>query len=268
MDIHSPAGEGAPGPAGLGDDPAAADPVDLLRAGGGGHPRVRRHRRPAVRQPLLRPTVGPRHRPAGRGLLHHRAGRPSSGCRSPTWSATTTSGGRPSARWCRRHLHRRLRRPVRDVAVHAPAVDGGAPCSCWPRPRSRRWPSASSSPWPPRRRPRCARSASPVRRLRRWSSAGSPAACCSGRSVDAAGYLHGPTVALTLIGPVCVIGGVMLLVGSRYVRRDITLVIEDVLERHAEGSAARPAARAGAAGPQPRLLLRRQPDPLRHQPGG
>ena len=44
-----------------------------------------------------------------------------------------------------------------------------------------------------------------------------------------------PTVALTLIGPVCVIGGIMLLVGSRYVRRDITLVIEDVLERYAEG---------------------------------
>ena len=52
---------------------------------------------------------------------------------------------------------------------------------------------------------------------------------------DAAGYLHGPTVALTLIGPVCAVGGVMLLLGSRYVRRDITLVIEDVLERHAEG---------------------------------
>ncbi|MHB1518129.1 MAG: MFS transporter [Acidimicrobiales bacterium] len=52
---------------------------------------------------------------------------------------------------------------------------------------------------------------------------------------DAVGYLHGPTVALTLIGPVCAVGGVLLMVGSRYVRRDITLVIEDVLERHAEG---------------------------------
>ncbi len=52
---------------------------------------------------------------------------------------------------------------------------------------------------------------------------------------DAVGYLHGPTVALTLIGPVCVLGGVMLLIGSRYVRRDITMVIEDVIERHAEG---------------------------------
>ncbi len=52
---------------------------------------------------------------------------------------------------------------------------------------------------------------------------------------DAVGYLHGPTVALTIIGPVCAVGGLLLLVGSRYVRRDITMVIEDVLERHAEG---------------------------------
>jgi ABC-type branched-subunit amino acid transport system ATPase component/MFS family permease len=52
---------------------------------------------------------------------------------------------------------------------------------------------------------------------------------------DAVGYTHGPTVALTLIGPVCVIGGIMLFIGSRFVRRDITMVIEDVLERYAEG---------------------------------
>ncbi|HXW31463.1 MAG TPA: MFS transporter, partial [Acidimicrobiales bacterium] len=43
------------------------------------------------------------------------------------------------------------------------------------------------------------------------------------------------TEALTLIGPVCVLGGVLLLVGSRFVRQDITLVIEDVLERYSEG---------------------------------
>jgi len=42
-------------------------------------------------------------------------------------------------------------------------------------------------------------------------------------------------VALTLIGPVCAIGGFMLYIGSKHVKRDITLVIEDVLERHAEG---------------------------------
>ncbi len=43
------------------------------------------------------------------------------------------------------------------------------------------------------------------------------------------------TTALTTIGPVCLLGGALLIVGSRYVRRDITLVIEDVLERYAEG---------------------------------
>jgi ABC-type branched-subunit amino acid transport system ATPase component/sugar phosphate permease len=52
---------------------------------------------------------------------------------------------------------------------------------------------------------------------------------------DAVGYLRGPTVALTLIAPVCAVGGLLLILGSRHVRRDITLVIEDVLERHAEG---------------------------------
>ncbi|HMK99518.1 MAG TPA: ATP-binding protein [Acidimicrobiales bacterium] len=41
--------------------------------------------------------------------------------------------------------------------------------------------------------------------------------------------------ALTFIGPVCAIGGFLLVIGSRHVRRDITLVIEDVLERYAEG---------------------------------
>jgi ABC-type branched-subunit amino acid transport system ATPase component/sugar phosphate permease len=52
---------------------------------------------------------------------------------------------------------------------------------------------------------------------------------------DSIGGLHGIVVALTLIAPVCVLGGFLLLVGSRHVRRDITLVIEDVIERFAEG---------------------------------
>ena len=46
---------------------------------------------------------------------------------------------------------------------------------------------------------------------------------------------HSVTTALTLIGPVCAVGGLLLVIGSRHVRRDITLVIEDVLERYAEG---------------------------------
>ena len=47
--------------------------------------------------------------------------------------------------------------------------------------------------------------------------------------------IHSVTTALTLIGPVCALGGLLLVIGSRYVRHDITLVIEDVLERYAEG---------------------------------
>ncbi|HEV8065856.1 MAG TPA: ABC transporter ATP-binding protein, partial [Acidimicrobiales bacterium] len=43
------------------------------------------------------------------------------------------------------------------------------------------------------------------------------------------------TTALTFIGPVCAVGGFLLVLGSRHVRRDITLVIEDVIERYAEG---------------------------------
>jgi len=42
-------------------------------------------------------------------------------------------------------------------------------------------------------------------------------------------------VALSLIFPVCAVGGLLLVVGSRFVRRDITLVIEDVIERYTEG---------------------------------
>jgi len=57
----------------------------------------------------------------------------------------------------------------------------------------------------------------------------------AGPSPNNAQQLHGIVVALTLIGPVCLAGGIFLIVGSRYVRRDITLVIEDVLERYAEG---------------------------------
>jgi ABC-type branched-subunit amino acid transport system ATPase component len=52
---------------------------------------------------------------------------------------------------------------------------------------------------------------------------------------DAIGGLHGIIVALTIIAPVCAVGGLLLVIGSRSVRRDITLVIEDVIERYAEG---------------------------------
>jgi ABC-type branched-subunit amino acid transport system ATPase component/sugar phosphate permease len=51
----------------------------------------------------------------------------------------------------------------------------------------------------------------------------------------AAGHHDGPRVALTVMGPVCALGGLLLVLGARWVRRDITLVIEDVLERYQEG---------------------------------
>jgi ABC-type branched-subunit amino acid transport system ATPase component/sugar phosphate permease len=51
---------------------------------------------------------------------------------------------------------------------------------------------------------------------------------------NAAGYHDGPRVALTTMLPVCVLGGFLLVLGARWVRRDITLVIEDVLERYQE----------------------------------
>ncbi len=66
---------------------------------------------------------------------------------------------------------------------------------------------------------------------------------------DAVGGLHGIIVALTIIGPVCVLGGIFLALGSRHVRRDITLVIEDVLERYAEGK------RRAAGGDLPALQV-------------
>jgi ABC-type branched-subunit amino acid transport system ATPase component/sugar phosphate permease len=52
---------------------------------------------------------------------------------------------------------------------------------------------------------------------------------------DAIGGLHGIVVSLSIILPVCVLGGFLLIIGSRSVRRDITLVIEDVIERYTEG---------------------------------
>ena len=74
-----PAGEGAPGPAGIGHDPAAAHPLALLRAGGRGHPRLRRHRCAAVRQPLLRPTSSTWTPPAAARSTPSSAWPPSSG---------------------------------------------------------------------------------------------------------------------------------------------------------------------------------------------
>jgi ABC-type branched-subunit amino acid transport system ATPase component/sugar phosphate permease len=52
---------------------------------------------------------------------------------------------------------------------------------------------------------------------------------------DAIGGLHGIVVSLSVIAPVCLVGGFLLILGSRSVKRDITMVIEDVIERYTEG---------------------------------
>ena len=85
---------------------------------------------------------------------------------------------------------------------------------------------------------------------------------------DAIGGLHGIVVALSPSSSRSApSGGLLLIIGSRSVRRDITLVIEDVIERYTEGQAA-PGRRGHPRrpDPQPRLLLRHQPGPLRRQP--
>ena len=79
-----PAGEGPPGAAGLGRDPAPAHPVALLRAGGRGHPRLRRHRGAPLRQSLLPRQVPPGHRRPQRSRDHRRAWRVFSASRWPT----------------------------------------------------------------------------------------------------------------------------------------------------------------------------------------
>jgi ABC-type branched-subunit amino acid transport system ATPase component/sugar phosphate permease len=56
--------------------------------------------------------------------------------------------------------------------------------------------------------------------------------------------------ALTFVAPICVVGGGLMAMGSRFVRRDITLVIEDILERYQEGE------RRRAGGAVPALQVR------------
>ncbi len=82
----------------------------------------------------------------------------------------------------RRHLHHRLRGPLRRLLVHAPPVDGGGAPVPGPTRPCPRWPSASSSPWRPPPRRRCAPSASPCSGSTRCSSAPSPGASCSAPS--------------------------------------------------------------------------------------
>ena len=228
---RGPAGRRPEGAVQLRGDPHHADPVPVLRARRGRDPRLRRHRDPAVRVDLLQAGLAPGHRRTRPHLRDHRAlglrrdpdgvGPSATACSARRRSARSSS--RQSASPCSAGCSR-----CRSTCRRS----GSSSCSSSsPTSRSRRSPSRSSRPSPRRRRPRCARSRSRSSACTGSCSEASPAPWSSAPFADAAGV----TAALTVIGPVCAAGGVLLWLGSRHVRRDITLVIEDVLERYAEG---------------------------------
>ena len=164
----NPAGGGATGPPRLRHDPAVADPFALLRAGGRGHPRLRGHGRPLYGNLFLVDKFHLDTASRQRVLRHRRSGRlpgPPDGLflRRPVSASSPAPVGR------RRVLHRRLRLPLRGLALR-PDSGWWADCNSWPMPPWRHWPSASSSPWPPPRRPRCGRSVSPCSASTRSSS--------------------------------------------------------------------------------------------------
>ena len=159
---------------------------------------------------------------------------PSWACPSPTSSATATSGAPAAPAGHRRDLHHRLRRPLRPLPLRPAALDGRtlqflANAAVSPLAICIFLTLAATAP---------ARDAHHLLRHVRRLLAGLRRVhrlWVLGAISDAVGGLHGIVVALSLILPVCAVGGLFLVIGSRFVRRDITLVIEDVLERYAEG---------------------------------
>ena len=70
---------------------------------------------------------------------------------------------------------------------------------------------------------------------------------------------HGERTALTIVAPIAgTIGGLLFMYGSRFLKRDISLAVEELLEEQSEHRADEraPGRDPGAAGPQPRLQLR------------
>ena len=191
--------------------------------------------RAAVRQPLLHRQVPPRHGSAQRGLRHHRAGRLPRAAAGLRVRRPLLPPRPPAAPGHRRHLHHRLRGPLRRSPSTCPSSGCAWCCSSWPTP--------SISPLaicifltlaataPPEMRTICFAMFG-VYSLVFGGFAGS---VLLGAVSDAIGGLHGIIVSLSFIAPVCVVGGFLLILGSRSVQRDITLVIEDVIERYTEG---------------------------------
>ena len=233
MDTDHPARGGAEGAPRPGRAAPAAHQVALLPARRRGHPRLRRHRHPAVRVAVLQAGLAPRPGPARPRLPAHRPVRlPRPAGRLPR--RRPAASGAP--RSCRSSWPgRRSRCTAGCSRCRSTCRSCGWSCcsSSSPTPPSPRCRSPSSRPWPPPRPPRCAASASACSGCTAWCSAGfaggGPPRRHQRRDAQR-DHRARPSSA-----PCARWAALLLVVGSRFVRQDITLVIEDVLERYAEG---------------------------------
>ena len=82
---------------------------------------------------------------------------------------------------------------------------------------------------------------------------------------------HGERTALSIVAPIAgTIGGLLFVYGSRYLKRDISLAVEELLEEQAElgRMSAEPRRHSRAPGAQPRLQLRTGAGAVRRRPRG
>ena len=82
---------------------------------------------------------------------------------------------------------------------------------------------------------------------------------------------HGERTALSIVAPIAgTIGGLLFMYGSRYLKRDISLAVEELLEEQAElgRMSEQPRRHPGAPGAQPRLQLRAGAGAVRRRPRG
>ena len=188
----------------------------------------------AVRQPLLHQQVPPRHRPAQRGLRHHRAGRLPGPARGLRVRRPLLPPCARSARWCIAGICITAYGGLFVISLYVPelwmvvalqflANAAVVPARHLHLPDPGRHRAAGDA----RHLLRHVRGV--LTRLRRVRRIGG--ARCRVRRHRG---LHGITRAAAHRA-VCAWAALLLVLGSRYVRRDITLVIEDVIERYAEG---------------------------------